>query len=127
MAPKGLFFTENHEWIKLEGDTATVGVTDHAQESLGEITFVELPIEGKELSAGDEAAVVESSKAASDVYSPAGGTVTEVNNALEDNPETINESCYEDGWIWKMTVKDKSEVEGLIDEQAYNKYVEGLE
>lgn len=128
MASGQMFFTKDHEWLRLEdGDRAVVGITDHAQETLGEITFVELPLEQKELAAGDEAAVVESSKAASDIFCPASGVVTEVNEALGDNPELINESCYKDGWLWKMQLTDKSPLDSLMDAKAYEDYLRELE
>lgn len=128
MAAQQMFFTKDHEWLRLEDDDqAVVGVTEHAQETLGEITFVELPLVQKELTAGDEAAVVESSKAASDIFCPASGVVTEVNEALGDNPELINESCYKDGWIWKMKLADKSQLDSLMDEKAYEDYLRELE
>ena len=101
-------YTEEHEWVQLSGDIATVGITNHAQESLGDIVFVELPSIGDSVVSGDEAAVVESVKAASEVYSPFTGEVVEVNEALEDNPELVNSSPYDDGWFFKLKVSDEN-------------------
>ena len=120
------YFTEEHEWIDVEGDTATVGITDYAQEQLGDIVFVELPDVGAMVDKGKDAAVVESVKAASDVYAPISGEVTEANSALEDDPALVNSSPEEDGWFFKLTIGDKSEFEGLMDAKAYAAFVEGL-
>lgn len=120
------YFTDEHEWIDVEDDTATVGITDYAQEQLGDIVFVELPAVGAALEKGGDAAVVESVKAASDVYAPISGEVTEGNAALEDEPALVNSSPEEDGWFFRMTVSDKAELEGLMDEAAYKEFVEGL-
>jgi glycine cleavage system H protein len=120
------YFTEEHEWIDVEGDTATVGITDYAQEQLGDIVFVELPDVGAMVDKGKDAAVVESVKAASDVYAPISGEVTEANNALEEDPALVNTSPEEDGWFFKLTIGDKSEFEGLMDAKAYAAFVEGL-
>ncbi len=120
------YFTEEHEWIDVEGDTATVGITDYAQEQLGDIVFVELPDVGTVVEQGGDAAVVESVKAASDVYAPISGEVTETNGALEDDPALVNTSPEEDGWFFKLTIADKSELEGLMDEKTYAVFVEGL-
>ena len=120
------YFTDEHEWIDLEGDTATVGITDYAQEQLGDIVFVELPDVGAMVDKGKDAAVVESVKAASDVYAPISGEVTEANSALEDDPALVNSSPEEDGWFFKLTIGDKSEFEGLMDAKAYAAFVEGL-
>jgi glycine cleavage system H protein len=118
--PNELKYTKNHEWVRDEGDgVVTVGITDHAQELLGDLVFVELPEMGASLSSGDECAVVESVKAASDVYAPLGGEVTEVNEALEDGPEQINESPYAEGWIFKLKIADASEMETLLDAEHY--------
>ena len=110
----------------VEGDTATVGITDFAQEQLGDIVFVELPDVGTMVEQGGDAAVVESVKAASDVYAPISGEVTEANGALEDDPALVNTSPEEDGWFFKLTISDKSELEGLMDEKTYGVFVEGL-
>ncbi|MET0180657.1 MAG: glycine cleavage system protein GcvH [Novosphingobium sp.] len=119
-------FTKEHEWIALAGEVATVGITDFAQGQLGDITFVELPQAGATLVAGDSAAVVDSVKAASDVYSPAGGTVREANPALADQPELVNTAAEGEGWLWRMTVSDPAELQALMDEAAYQKYVATL-
>ncbi|GAA5049130.1 glycine cleavage system protein GcvH [Erythrobacter westpacificensis] len=121
------YFTEEHEWIDVEGDSATIGITDYAQEQLGDIVFVETPQAGTELANGAEAAVVESVKAASDVYAPISGTVTEGNAALDDDPELVNSSPEDEGWFFRLTVSDASELEGLMDEAAYKAFCEGLD
>lgn len=120
------YFTEEHEWIDVDGDTATVGITDYAQEQLGDIVFVELPDVGAVVEQGGDAAVVESVKAASDVYAPISGEVTEANGALEDDPALVNTSPEDDGWFFKLTISDKSELEGLMDEKTYAVFVDGL-
>jgi len=120
------YFTEDHEWIELDGEIATVGITDYAQGQLGDIVFVEVPEEGKEVAKGDDAAVVESVKAASDVYAPVSGTVVEGNPALEDNPALVNEDPEGDGWFFKMTLSDSSELDGLMNESAYADFVSKL-
>lgn len=120
------YFTDEHEWIDVEGDSATVGITDYAQEQLGDIVFVELPSVGTMLDRGGDAAVVESVKAASDVYAPISGEVTEANGALEDDPALVNSSPEEDGWFFRMTIGDASELEGLMDDKAYKAFVDGL-
>ncbi len=118
--PSELKFLSSHEWVREEEDgTVTIGVSDHAQESLGDVVFVELPEEGAELSAGDEAGVVESVKAASDIYAPISGEVIAVNKALEEAPETVNSAPYTDGWFFKMKIKDRSELANLLDADAY--------
>lgn len=126
MVVEGLAYTKEHEWVKIEGDEAIVGITDYAQQMLGEITYVELPEIGKEAEAGDELAVVESSKAASDVFAPLSGKISEVNSELEEKPELINSDCYERGWIYKVSIKDKQELEGLMDSKQYEEYLKGL-
>ena len=120
------YFTQDHEWIDLDGDVATVGITDYAQGRLGDIVFVEVPEEGKTVAKGDDAAVVESVKAASDVYAPVSGTVVEGNPALEDEPALVNEDPEGDGWFFKMTLSDASELEALMDEAAYADFVSKL-
>ena len=118
--PSNLKFLESHEWARVEEDgTGTVGISDHAQELLGDIVFVELPEVGKEISQSADIAIVESVKAASDVYSPLSGEVTEINEALNDNPEIINTSPYDDGWFFKIKPQDISEMEKLLDAGAY--------
>lgn len=120
------YFTDEHEWIDLEGDLATVGITDYAQGQLGDIVFVELPEVGKMVEKGGEAAVVESVKAASDVYAPITGEVMEANAALEEDPALVNTSPEEDGWFFRMTVADKSELDGLMDAMAYKAFCDAL-
>ncbi|RKY24534.1 MAG: glycine cleavage system protein GcvH [Planctomycetota bacterium] len=126
MIAEGLLYTKENEWAKVEGQTATIGITDYAQEQLGEITFVEMPAIGKNVKQKDELAVVESSKAASDVYSPVTGKVTEVNSKLESNPELINNDCYGSGWICKVKITDERTMENLMDSKQYEEYLKGL-
>lgn len=116
-----LRYARSHEWARTEEDgTVTVGISDHAQEALGDVVFVELPDEGAELAAGDEAGVVESVKAASDIYAPIAGTVVAVNHALEDEPETVNADPYNDGWFFRIQPQDSAEVDSLLmDAEAY--------
>lgn len=120
------YFTDEHEWVDVEGNIATVGITDHAQGQLGDIVFVELPDEGATFDRGDEAAVVESVKAASDVFAPVSGEVLEVNSALEDEPALVNSDAEDDGWFFKLRLSDPSELESLMDEAAYKKFVKEL-
>jgi glycine cleavage system H protein len=120
------YFTEDHEWVDVDGDIGTVGISDYAQGQLGDIVFVDVPEEGKSLTKGDEAAVVESVKAASDVYSPVSGTVLEGNSALADTPGLVNEDPEGEGWFFKLTLSDPSEVEDLMDEAAYEAFVAKL-
>ncbi len=120
------YFTEDHEWIDVDGDIGTVGISDYAQGQLGDVVFVETPIEGRELTKGDEAATVESVKAASDVYSPASGTVLEGNAALVETPELVNSDPEGDGWFYRLTLSDPDEVEELMDETAYAAFVAKL-
>ena len=120
------YFTDEHEWIDVEGETATVGITDYAQGQLGDIVFVELPDVGTMIDKGKDAAVVESVKAASDVYAPISGEVMETNAALEDDPALVNTSPEEDGWFFKMTIGDQSQFDGLMDEAAYKSFCDGL-
>lgn len=117
--PSNLLYSEQHEWIKVEGDTATVGITQHASEALGDLTFVELPPVGKQLTQGEEACAIESCKAAASVYSPATGKVTAVNEALNDSPELITNDCYGEGWIFKMQVEDNEALSKLLDSDKY--------
>lgn len=123
----GIKYTEDHEWIRVEGDTATCGISDYAQEQLGDIVYVELPEVGKSLAARDQVAVVESVKAASEVYAPAGGTVTEVNDALADDPTLVNQAATGEGWFVKMTLDDAGELDDLMDETAYKAFVADLD
>ncbi len=120
------YFTEDHEWVDVDGDVGTVGITDYAQSQLGDIVFVDVPEEGKTVSKGDEAAVVESVKAASDVYTPVSGTVIEGNAELADNPGLVNEDADGEGWFFKLTLSDPSELEGLMDEAKYEAFVAKL-
>jgi len=120
------YFTKDHEWIEVEGDTGTVGITDYAQSQLGDITFVEVPDEGKSVSQGDSVSVVDSVKAASDVYTPVSGTVTEGNEALGDAPELVNSDAETEGWLFKLTLTDPAELGELMDKAAYDEYVSGL-
>jgi glycine cleavage system H protein len=117
--PDSLRYTPAHEWVSLDGDTATVGITDHAQEELSDVVFVELPEIGKSVTAGDAVAVVESVKAASDIYAPVAGEVTEVNDEAAGEPGLVNSDPYGKGWIYKLKVSDAGEVEGLLDAAAY--------
>jgi glycine cleavage system H protein len=121
-----LYFTKEHEWIRVEGNSATVGISNHAQEALGDIVFVEVPESGRELRKGEEAAVVESVKAASDVYSPISGSVIEGNQAIADDPALVNSDPEGAGWFFKIEVKDASELQGLMDEGAYREWVKTL-
>ena len=120
------YFTDEHEWIDVEGDTATVGITDYAQQSLGDIVYVELPEVGKKLTKDGDAAVVESVKAASDVYAPLDGEIVEINEELDANPALVNEAPETDGWFFKMSLTDESQLDELMDEAAYKDFVEGL-
>jgi glycine cleavage system H protein len=119
-------YTRDHEWIRLDGDVATVGITDYAQEQLGDIVFVELPEIGRKLDAGAEAAVVESVKAASEIFAPATGEVVEVNAALGDQPASVNEDPEGAGWFMKIKVADKASLDSLMDEAAYKAYLDTI-
>jgi len=121
-----MYFTKDHEWIRVEGDQATVGISDHAQEALGDIVFAEVPEAGKQVSKGQEAAVVESVKAASDVYAPVSGEVTEGNPAIADDPAIINRDPEGDGWFFKLKLSNPGELGGLMDEAAYREWVKTL-
>ncbi len=120
------YFSEDHEWIDVDGDTGTVGITDYAQGQLGDITFVELPDAGTAVKKGDAPCVVDSVKAASDVYAPVSGTVTEGNAALEGEPELVNSDPETGGWLFRLTLSDPAELDGLMDRAAYDAYVAGL-
>ena len=120
------YFTKDHEWIRIDGDVATVGITDYAQSQLGDVVYVELPEIGRALAKGDEAAVVESVKAASEVFAPVSGSVTEVNATLADEPGKINESPEADGWFLKLKLTASDELAELMDEEAYKAFVETL-
>ncbi len=117
------YFTEDHEWLRVEGNVATVGITKYAQEQLGDLVFVDLPAKGKNVTKGGAAVVVESVKAASDVYAPVDGSIIDVNSALSSDPAIVNGSPEADGWLWKMTLANPSQLEGLMDEAAYLKMV----
>ena len=125
--PSDLKFLDSHEWIKVDDNTVIVGISDHAQNELGEVVFVELPAIGDEFVAGDEAAVVESVKAASEVYTPISGEVIEVNDALEENPELVNTSPYEDGWFFKLKVSDENlgSIDSLMTAEEYSSMLDG--
>ena len=124
MVLQGFYYTKEHEWVKVDGETGTIGVTDHAQKQLGDIVFVEVPEVDTELEKGDEAASIESVKAVADVFSPVSGTVVEINEALEDEPELVNKDAQGAGWLFKLRMEDKSELDGLMDAAAYEKYLE---
>ena len=119
-----LYFTKEHEWIRVEGDTATVGISNHAQEALGDIVFAEVPEAGRRLAKGQDAAVVESVKAASDVYAPITGKVVEVNTALADKPETIHEDAYGDGWIFVIEAEEPDQLNELLSPDDYAELLE---
>ena len=120
------YFTQDHEWIDVDGDAGTVGITDYAQGQLGDITFVELPEAGTQVSKGDAPCVVDSVKAASDVYSPVSGTITESNGALDGEPELVNSDPENAGWLFRLTLSDPAELDGLMDKAAYDAFVAGL-
>jgi len=120
------YYTRDHEWIDVSGGTATVGITDYAQGQLGDVVFVELPEAGRAVAAGKEAAVVESVKAASEVYAPVSGTVTEANAALADTPDLVNTAPEGDGWFFRLTLSNPAELDGLMDDTAYKAFVESL-
>lgn len=120
------YYTEDHEWIDVDGETATVGITDYAQSQLGDIVFAEVPATGATLKKGGDAAVVESVKAASDVYAPVSGVVTESNDALEGDPALVNSDPEGEGWFFKLTLSDTSELDTLMDAAAYKAFVDGL-
>ena len=121
-----LYFTKDHEWVRVEGEHATVGISDHAQQALGDIVFAEVPDAGRAVKKGDEAAVVESVKAASDVYAPVSGEVTEGNAALVDDPALVNRDPEGDGWFFKLKLSDRQELDGLMDEAAYREWCKTL-
>lgn len=116
-----LKYTKSHDWIKIKDDIAVVGITDHAQAELTDIVFVELPEAGKEVKKGEEICVVESVKSVSEIYAPVSGKIVKVNSKLDDSPEIINESPYDDGWLVELEISDKSEVDSLLDAEAYKK------
>lgn len=118
-----LRYTEEHEWLKVDGDEVVVGITEHAAEQLGDIVFIELPEEGITVARGDEIVTIESVKAASDISAPLDGVISEVNAAIVENPGKVNEDPMEDGWFFRMTLNDPSELDGLMDEAAYRDYI----
>ena len=120
-------FTKDHEWVRVEGDTATVGISEYAQEQLGDVVFVELPTVGAYVEAGGDAAVVESVKAASEVYAPIAGKIVEVNDDLEATPNLVNESAEDEGWFWRMEISDADELEELMSAGDYKAFLEGLD
>ena len=122
----GLYFSKEHEWVKISGTTATVGISDHAAHELGDITFVELPAVGKSVKQFETVAAIESVKAASDIYSPLSGKVTSINETLENAPEVVNESAEEAGWICTIEIADPSEVKNLMSKAEYDEYLKGL-
>ena len=124
MNPEDLKYSKDHTWVRMEDDEGTVGITDYAQESLGDIVYVDVPEEDDDVEAGEEVAEVESTKATSSVLSPVSGTVIEVNEDIEDSPDTINEDPYGDGWIVRLKLSDPSELKGLMDADAYQTFVE---
>ncbi|MDJ0893643.1 MAG: glycine cleavage system protein GcvH [Alphaproteobacteria bacterium] len=120
-------FTDQHEWVRVDGDIGTLGISDYAQQQLGDLVYVELPDVGKTVAKGDEIAVVESVKAASEIYAPVGGEVTEVNASVVDEPSAVNASPMDNGWLVKLKIADAAELEALMDEDAYKTYVDGLD
>jgi glycine cleavage system H protein len=123
MNPTNLKYTKEHEWVAVDGDTGTIGVTDYAQGELGDIVYVELPEEGQEVAAGEVVGTIESVKAVSELYSPVSGTITEINPALEDQPETVNQDAFGQGWLFKVTLSNSSELDGLMDAGAYEELI----
>lgn len=120
-------YTKEHEWVTLDGDIATVGITDHAQEQLGDVVFVELPEAGRDVTAGEACAVVESVKAASDIYAPLAGKIVETNSEIADDPALVNSDAEGEGWFFRLEIDDTAAFEALLDEDAYNEYVETLD
>ena len=125
MVPNDLLYTEQHEWIRVAGGVGTVGLTDYAQNALGDITFVELPEVGREVARGEEACAIESCKAAASIYAPASGTLTEANSAVEADPALVNGDCYGEGWIYKIELKDDSELSQLMTPEQYEQFLAG--
>src|SRR5690242_987558 len=123
--PADLKYAKSHEWVRVSGDTATVGITDHAQHELTDIVFVELPAVGRKLKAGEACAVVESVKTASDIYSPVSGEIAEINSAVVDNPALVNTAPDSDGWLYKIKLSDAGEVNALLSPEDYKKQIEG--
>lgn len=127
MIQRDLRYTQQHEWVRADGGVATVGITDHAQEALGDVTFVELPEPGLELKAGDEACAIESAKAAAAIYAPVAGTVSAANTDVEDDPSLVNSDCYGAGWVYKLEMSDPAELDALMDAAAYEQFLAGEE
>ena len=125
--PDDLYYTEDHEWVRVKGETVTIGVSDYAQDQLGDIVFVEMPASGDQFKKGDEFGTVESVKAVAELYMPIGGEVIQTNQALEDAPELLNQSPYAEGWILEIKPEDSSQLETILDKGAYLKMLEGLE
>jgi glycine cleavage system H protein len=123
MVPKDLSYTREHEWIRLDGGVGTVGITDHAQGALGDVTFVELPPVGAQFARGEEVCAIESAKAAASIYAPAGGRIVEANGALADEPGLVNSDCYGAGWVYRIELSDPAEVDSLMDAEAYGKFL----
>jgi glycine cleavage system H protein len=119
-------YTESHEWVVLDGEIATVGISDYAQKELGDIVYVELPVEGHSVKAGDEAVVLESTKAAVDIYTPVSGEIAAINSSLREYPEKVNNSPQSEGWLFKIKVKSPGELDKLMDEKAYQKYIKNI-
>jgi len=126
MIDTSLLYTRDHEWVRIEGDSATIGISDYAQEQLGEITFLELPQVGQTVTQHQEIGMVESAKAASDVYSPMAGEIVEVNQQLDDMPELINQDCYRKGWICKIKTAEDNATKDMMNAEQYEQYVKGL-
>jgi glycine cleavage system H protein len=126
MVIEGLLYTKDHEWARIDADIATIGITDYAQQMLGELVFVELPDIGRQCAANEDLAVVESTKAANDIYAPMAGKVVEVNSKLESQPELVNQDCYNAGWICKLQIADAKLTESLMDSKQYEQYMAGL-
>jgi glycine cleavage system H protein len=122
-----LKFSKDHEWLRAEGDNATIGISDYAQEQLGDVVYVELPEIGQKIAAGAQAAVVESVKAASEIYAPVGGEVIEVNNALEEDPALVNSDATGEGWFFKLKLDDAGDAEAFMDESAYQEFIDALD
>jgi len=123
---KDFKFTRDHEWAKVEGDIAVIGITDYAQKELGDVVYVELPAVGESFSQGDACSNIESVKAVSDIYAPVSGEITEVNEALEDKPEIVNKDPYGEGWLFKLQMENPDELDELMDADAYDEYVKGI-
>lgn len=126
MNVKDFKFTEDHEWVKVEDNTATIGITDYAQKELGDVVYVELPNSGDVLKKGDACSNIESVKAVSDIYAPVSGEVIEINNLLDDQPEKVNQDPYGDGWIFKIKMDNQEEINNLLNEDKYNDYLKGI-